>query len=570
MAEVVTALAQAARNEPLSAIVSRLRYQAAVHSEVPLSRWLKTDTSSNRERADALRWQVGPVSLDASKQQLDLSTLELLLEWVELCGLDHQRSALFAGKPINLSERRPALHMALRWPTGELSPAGSELAVEAAQSQKAKMATLVERIRSGDWQGATGKPIRHLIHIGVGGSDLGPRLASQALAEDCQQGSIDVHFVSCMDGGQLLPLMRTLDPAATLVVVASKSFGTVDTLFNLRTALTWVSDGVGLDEQSVCQHQLLGVSTRPDRMAEFGIPIEHQLEFEAWVGGRFSLWSTIGVSLAVQIGMPAFQALLDGAHAMDRHFLEAPAHDNLPVLTAVIGAWNSQFLEIPTHAVLPYDSRLALLPSYLQQLEMESNGKSCSREGSPVESRTCPILWGDLDPNAQHTFYQLLHQGSHTVSADLLAVTGRYQDEDGYMRERLQDQKRLTLANCLAQSQLLALGDQAIPSSLRGHLAQGFSGNHPHSLLLMERLSPYSLGVLLALYEHKVFVQSLLWNLKSFDQPGVELGKRLAESVYRRLWGAQAEAAKMVDDLSVCGLLTQQLSSLCDGVAESR
>ena len=220
--------------------------------------------------------------------------------------------------------------------------------------------------------------------------------------------------------------------------------------------------------------------------------------------------------------------------------------------------------------MLPYDSRLALLPSYLQQLEMESNGKSCSREGSPVESRTCPILWGDLDPNAQHTFYQLLHQGSHTVSADLLAVTGRYQDEDGYMRERLQDQKRLTLANCLAQSQLLALGDQAIPSSLRGHLAQGFSGNHPHSLLLMERLSPYSLGVLLALYEHKVFVQSLLWNLKSFDQPGVELGKRLAESVYRRLWGAQAEAAKMVDDLSVCGLLTQQLSSLCDGVAESR
>lgn len=557
MPEAVTALSQAARNKPLNSLLSRLCDQVGEHGEAPLSRRLKADTPSNRERVEALRWQMGPVSLDASKQKLDVPTLELLLEWAELCGLDRQRSALFAGEPVNVSEGRAALHTALRWPLDELAPAGSEQAVKVAKGQKAKMATLVERIRCGGWQGATGKSIRHLVHISVGGSDLGPRLVSQALAEECQQGAVDVHFVSCMDGGQLLPLMRSLDPATTLIVAASKSFNTVDTLFNLRTVLSWISDALGLDEQAVRQHQLLGVSARTDKMAEFGIPTEHQLEFEEWVGGRFSLWSTIGVSLAVQNGMPAFQALLDGAHAMDCHFLKAPAQDNLPVLAAVIGAWNSQFMEIPIHAVLPYDNRLALLPAYLQQIEMESNGKSSSRGGSPVESRTCPILWGDLGPNAQHAFYQLLHQGSHTVSADLLAVTGRYQEEEGGLADRLHVQQRLTLANCLAQSQLLALGDEAIPPSLQGHLAQGYRGNQPHSLLLMERLTPYSLGMLLALYEHKVFVQSLLWDLNSFDQPGVELGKRLAESVHRRLGGDQVESAEVVDDLSTQELLDE-------------
>ncbi|MDN3554948.1 glucose-6-phosphate isomerase [Halomonas maura] len=528
----------------------RLAGKAEALQTTPLAMWLHDGSRLCRARAEALSWRWGPLSLDASKQRLDQEALQLLVDWAESRELHRWRKALFAGEIVNPSEGRPAWHAASRWRGESPPPSGSEAAVAEAQAQRRRMSALVEHIRAGRWQGATGRPIRHLVHIGVGGSDLGPRLVSEALAEEGDAGAIEVHFVSSMDGGQLLPLMERLDPAATLLVVASKSFTTVDTSFNLHTALAWLEASLETGEAEIRRHQLIGVSAYPERMTAFGIPEAHQLTFSEGVGGRFSLWSAIGVSLAVRIGMPAFEGLLEGAHAMDRHFLEAPSRDNLPVLSAVIGAWNSQFLGIPSHAILPYDSRLASLPAYLQQLEMESNGKSCTRDGLPVESATCPILWGEVGPNAQHVFYQLLHQGSHTVSAELLAVAHRHGSRGGRLGACLRDQQRLTLANCLAQSQLLALGDEAIPSSLQGFLSQGYRGNQPHSVLVMESLTPEALGSLLALYEHKVFVQSLLWGLNPFDQPGVELGKRLASSLYRRLGGEAVAPEEAVVDVA--------------------
>lgn len=289
-------------------------------------------------------------------------------------------------------------------------------------------------------------------------------------------------------------------------------------------------------------------------MTEFGIPEAHQLEFKEWIGGRFSLWSPIGVSVAMQLGLAQFDALLAGAHAMDQHFLDTPLAQNLPVLQALVGAWNCQFLNIPTHAVLPYDGRLKSLAAYLQQLEMESNGKSVGLDGRSVNHATCPILWGDVGPNAQHAFYQLLHQGSHTVSADFVAVAQRRADVATPVAESLEQQNSLTLANCLAQAQLFALGDDAIPPALRGYMAQGYRGNQPNSVILMRELNAWSIGALLALYEHKVFVQSVLWNLNPFDQPGVELGKQLATSLYQTLAGLPIEHQN-VEDPSTAQLL---------------
>jgi len=346
--------------------------------------------------------------------------------------------------------------------------------------------------------------------------------------------------VSTMDGAQLLPLMQSLNPATTLVVLASKSFTTADTRFNVRTALAWLCEGLGVDAGTVCQHQVLGVSARPEKMDEFGIPEAHQLLFPETVGGRFSVWSAIGVSVALELGMASFEALLAGAHAMDVHFQQAPLAENLPVLLGLVGAWNTQFLNIPSHLLLPYDGRLKSLPPYLQQLEMESNGKSTGPNGEPVANVTCPIVWGDVGPNAQHAFYQLVHQGCHEVSADFIAVAGRPAVGAGEVSEAFQAQERLTLANCLAQSQLFALGDAAITDELRSTTELGYRGNQPNTVILLETLDAWSLGALLAMYEHKVFVQSVLWGINPFDQPGVELGKKLATRLYQTLTDAEA------------------------------
>ncbi|RUR29993.1 glucose-6-phosphate isomerase [Vreelandella nanhaiensis] len=518
---------------PVNALYAHAE-QLQAHS---LSDLLGCDSSSAQQRASALAFTFGSLHLDVSKQRITPHTLKLLIDWAHSCGVKEKRQALFSGQKVNISERREALHMAARWPKHKTPPKGMEAAATFCQQQQLRLAGMVSRVHEGRWFGATGQAITDVVHIGVGGSDLGPKLISEALADRPSHEKVRVHYVSTMDGAQLLPLMERLNPATTLLVLASKSFTTADTQFNVRTALAWLSEALEIDISTICHHQLVGVSSKPEKMTAFGIPEAHQLVFKDWIGGRFSLWSPIGVSVAMQLGMEQFNALLAGAHAMDQHFLDAPLEENLPTLLALVGAWNCQFLNIPTHAVLPYDGRLKSLSAYLQQLEMESNGKSVGLDGRSVNHATCPIMWGDVGPNAQHAFYQLLHQGGHTVSADFVAVAKRDVVATDEVSRALCAQEQLTLANCLAQSQLFALGDDAIPVSLRGHMAQGYRGNHPNSLLLLQELNPWSIGALLALYEHKVFVQSVLWNLNPFDQPGVELGKQLATSLYEMLAG---------------------------------
>ncbi|GEN24191.1 glucose-6-phosphate isomerase [Halomonas cupida] len=538
----------------LAQIQQQLKSQASQLQKVSLSDLLTGDTGEQRLKQLSARF--AGWHLDLSKQRWQPETLKVLADWADARGLDEHRQKLFAGAIVNPSERRPALHTVLRWPQEQPAPEGCEKAVAFAQQQRGRMASLVQKVRSGQWRGLLGQPVRDVIHIGVGGSDLGPRLVSDALQETHHQGEVEVHFVSTMDATQLVPLMRKLDPATTLVVLASKSFTTADTQFNLNTALTWLASSLDVSIRAVCERHLIGVSARPEKMTEFGIPEAHQLVFAEGVGGRFSLWSPIGISLAMQIGMPAFNELLAGAHAMDRHFLEAPTTENLPALLALVGAWNCQWLGIPSHAVLPYDGRLECLPDYLQQLEMESNGKSVDINGQGVDHPTCPILWGDVGPNAQHAFYQLLHQGSHTVSADFIAVRRRHRHAAEGLQESLRDQQQLTLANCLAQAQLMALGDDAIPPSLRDHMARGYRGNQPNSLLLVDELTPWSLGALLAMYEHKVFVHSVLWGLNPFDQPGVELGKLLAQGIYRALSNGQTNSSDQVKDPSTDAMIS--------------
>ncbi|RLK48380.1 glucose-6-phosphate isomerase [Alkalispirillum mobile] len=478
----------------------------------------------------------GGLLLDFSRQRINDDVLSLLTQCaVERC-VPAQREALVTGAPVNCSEQRPALHTALRWPVDKAPLSGTESACRFAHQQQARMAQLVTALQHGEWLGATGKPITDIIHIGVGGSDLGPRLVSEALQGFAtpQANPIKAHFVSTIDGTQLGPLTAQLDPASTLVVIASKSFATADTLANARSALGWISTQLNIPEREIIAAQVVGVSARPDRMIECGIPTAHQLLLGDCVGGRFSVWSPISLVVAAQLGMPVFQRLLQGAHQMDCHFLNAPLADNLPVLAGLLAVWNAQYLGIPTHAALPYDGRLACLPAYLQQLEMESNGKTQDAHKTPLDHATCPIVWGDVGSNGQHAFYQLLHQGSHTVSADLMVAVAPQRGDTDSLTPQTQEQHQLTQAHCLAQARLLTLGDAAVGSSDASKVP-GYRGNQPCNLLVLDALTPEILGQLLALYEHKVFVKAALWGLNPFDQPGVEFGKTLATEYFQAL-----------------------------------
>lgn len=498
-------------------------------------------------RAQALQHTFGSLHVDISKQRITPETLALLEQWATRRHLPEKRRALFHGEQVNVSEERAALHMAARWPAECQPPAGMAPAVSQCHAQQLKLAGLVDKLHGAKWQGVTGQPLTEVVHIGVGGSDLGPRLVNNALADIPDDKGIRVHYVSTMDGSQLIPLMEELDPAVTLLVLASKSFTTADTRFNVDTALAWLSHSLGVSAAAVCRQQLLGVSACPDKMDDLGIAKKHQLTFPESIGGRFSVWSAIGVSIAVALGMQAFEQLQAGAHAMDRHFLDAPFARNLPMLLGSIGAWNTQFLGIPSHVVLPYDGRLQYLTPYLQQVEMESNGKSADMQGKSVLHATSPIIWGDVGSNAQHAFYQLLHQGSHTISADFLAVAQRNAKRTEQVAEPLQNQHAFTLANCLAQSRLMAFGDAAIPAGLKGEAAMGYRGNQPSTTIVLKTLDAWSLGALMAMYEHKVFVQAALWGLNPFDQPGVELGKQLATGLYQAFDSQESGCASPCD-----------------------
>ncbi|MAC47775.1 MAG: glucose-6-phosphate isomerase [Oceanospirillum sp.] len=475
------------------------------------------------ERGERLRCQAAGLTLDYSKQSITDEVFEELLKLADSCQLPRHINKLFSGDIVNLSEDKAALHTALRTPA-EVLP--DELGMISAELDK--LAQLVFKIQQGVWRGFSGKRITDVVNLGVGGSDLGPLMVSHALDEYRDEGgkNLKVHFASSMDGSQLFQLMEHLDPESTLFIVSSKSFTTIDTLSNAQTVRDWLGHYCS-DEAMLLRCHFIGVSANRNRMTQWGIHSENQLEFWSWVGGRFSLWSAIGLPIALSVGMFAFRRLLAGAFQMDQHFRSAPLAENLPVIMALLGVWNVSFRDIRAHAILPYDGRLKFFPSYLEQLEMESNGKSVTQLGEPVDYMTCPVLWGEVGTNAQHAFYQLLHQGTQPVVSDFIIAASRY---DGPVQQPHQDallkQHDLNISNCLAQSRVLAFGAGEQPGPLNSF--RHYPGNQPSSTLVLNRLEPESMGALIAAYEHKVFCQAVIWGINPFDQWGVELGKEVA------------------------------------------
>ena len=494
--------------------------------------------ASSETRTEHFSAQTGALYMDYSKQCIDEAVFSALLTLADSCDLKSRIDALLQGAKVNTSEARPALHTALRLPKGSILQVGEQnVATDVARSLM-HVERLSQRIRQGTWRGFSGKAITDVVNLGVGGSDLGPLMAAQALNEWADT-DIDVHFISNMDGSQLDNLLKRLRPETTLFIISSKSFGTVDTLSNAKTALSWLlatevrSAG---SKDSVLRRHFIGISANTEKMSAWGIHPENQLLLWDWVGGRFSLWSAIGLTIAIRIGMDNFRALLAGAHSMDVHFATADFTDNLPVILGLLAVWNSTFLHIHAHTVLPYDGRLGYLPSYLTQLEMESNGKSVTHSGVHIDYNTCPILWGEVGSNAQHAFYQLLHQGTQQVSCDFIACVRHYSRD--MQNNSLQQQHELSLANCLAQSRVLAFGNAAINNDGTTSAADKYKryrGNQPSTTLLIDELTPHSLGALIALYEHKVYVMASIWDINPLDQWGVEMGKQMAESVYQAL-----------------------------------
>ena len=499
------------------------------------------------DRARKFSVTVEGIYFDYSKQCLDQNVKEALIELANACNLKQKIARLYQGDKVNSSEDRAALHTALRLPkTAQLSHQGVDVVAEVHDSLE-KAAVMVDRIRNGIWRGYSGKAITDVVNNGVGGSDLGPVMTNTAL-DEWADSTIKVHFVSNMDGTQLGSLLERLNPETTLFIISSKSFGTVDTLSNAQTARAWLFS-TGASQATLLRRHFIGISANPERVSAWGIPEDHQLKLWDWVGGRFSMWSAIGLAVAIRIGTKQFNEMLQGAYAMDQHFVQADFEQNLPILLGLIGVWNSTFLEINAHTVLPYDGRLKYFPSYLTQLEMESNGKSVTHDGQPVNYATCPILWGEIGSNAQHAFYQLLHQGTQKVSCDFIACVNYYQESEA---GELKHQHALSLANCLAQSRVLAFGNDALapkPDQAASDLDKfkRYRGNQPSTTILLDELTPRSFGALIALYEHKVFVMASIWDINPFDQWGVEMGKQVANEVFAHIH-LQKSSSTQVED----------------------
>jgi glucose-6-phosphate isomerase len=458
------------------------------------------------------------------------------LALAEAAGVRARAQAMFAGERINVTENRPVLHVALRAPRSESILVDGEDVVPAVHAVLDRMAAFAERVRSGAWTGFTGRRINNVVNIGIGGSDLGPAMAYEALRHYSERELV-VRFVSNVDGADFVEATRDLEPAETLFIVASKTFTTLETLTNARTARQWLLRALG-DERAVARH-FVAVSTNAAEVRKFGIDTDNMFPFWDWVGGRYSMWSAIGLALMLAIGPDGFRTLLEGAHEMDRHFRTAPFARNLPVLLALLGLWYDDFFGAETYAVLPYSQYLTRLPAYLQQLDMESNGKSVDVDGRRVDVQTGPIVWGAPGTNGQHAFYQLLHQGTKLVPADFI----------GFCRplDELGDHHTLLAANLFAQTEALAFGRTA-PDP-----ARSFDGNRPSNTILADQLTPHTLGALVALYEHKVFVQGTIWRINSFDQWGVELGKVLATRIAPEL--AAADEPALSHDSSTNALL---------------
>ena len=540
-----------------SQVTHRLDNLAGIKKNQHLNQLFDQDA----QRFDQFSIRFDQLFYDFSKHRIDQDIVDALVELTQVKQLDAWIKRFFSPEEINYTEHRAAMHWALRVPkeANEHSQLNEQV-----HEQLERMYKLVNQIHAGQYRGYTGEVIQDVVNIGVGGSDLGPLMVSHALSDYkvATTQSLNVHFVSTMDGSQLSDLLHQLRPETTVFIISSKSFGTIDTLSNAQTVRQWLVKALG-NEFDVVKHHFIGVSTKPDKMTEWGIAPENQLLLWDWVGGRYSLWSCIGLPIALNIGVDGFKQLLAGAYAVDQHFQHAPVAENIPAMMGLLGVWNNNFLNIQTHAVLPYDGRLKYFASYLQQLEMESNGKSIQRDNRKVEFDTCPIIWGEVGPNAQHAFYQLLHQGTQSVSCDFIAPAQRYNaNQFTYAQnaEALIEQHHLALSNCLAQSRLLAFGNRALNQDELSDLPlyKQYEGNQPSSTLLLNELSPYSLGMLIALYEHKVFVQSVIWNINPFDQWGVEKGKEIANQILPILNKKQQDLTQL--DASTQGLINILLS----------
>jgi glucose-6-phosphate isomerase len=502
--------------------------------------------------------------LDYSKNRITSRTMELLMEMARNSGLDDRRRQMFEGEAINFTENRSVLHTALRRPPGYSLVIDGEDVSSEVSAVLDQMRAFCARVISGEWTGYTGKRITDVVNIGIGGSDLGPYMVTEAL-KPFAHGKLRVHFVSNIDGSHLAETLKSVSPETTMFIIASKTFTTQETLTNAMSARSWFLDRAG-DMAHVARH-FVAVSTNRQKVEEFGIDAGNMFRFWDWVGGRYSLWSAIGLSIALYLGFDRYEELLAGAHAMDEHFMEAPLESNVPVILALLGIWYNNFFDARTHAIIPYDQYLHRFPAYLQQLDMESNGKRVNRAGQETEYATGPVIWGEPGTNAQHAFFQLMHQGPGMVPADFI-VPLRSQNPMGEHHDML-------LANCFAQTEALMRGKSEYEARVELQAAgvegpelnmllphKVFPGNRPTNTILLEQLDPFTLGSLIAMYEHKVFVQGVVWDINSFDQWGVELGKQLAKVILPEL---KSEAAVESHDASTNALINRYRESKAGG-----
>ncbi len=519
----------------MSSLTQSPAWQALVRHQQEIQNLHMRDLfKEDQQRAEKYTLQFGNILLDYSKNIITANTLALLFQLARGAGVEKLRDRMFDGNAINCTEQRAVLHTALRnHNTDEIRVDGIDVMPKVRAVLK-QMSRFSQSIRTGHWTGHTGKAVTDVVNIGIGGSDLGPLMVCEAL-RPYQKDDINLHFVSNVDGTHIGETLKKLDSETVLFIIASKTFTTQETLTNAHTARDWFLQNVG-DETAIARH-FVAVSSNAEKVAEFGIDTDNMFEFWDWVGGRYSLCSAIGLSVSIAIGMDRFEELLTGAEDMDQHFLNADLEQNMPVLLALLGIWYHNFFGAASYAIEPYDQYLHRLPAYLQQLDMESNGKSVSRDAEYItDYSTGPVLWGEPGTNGQHAFFQLLHQGTHLVPADFLAPINS--------QNPLGDHHRFLLANCLAQTEALMKGKTEAEAraeleaeGLSGATLENllphkvFAGNRPTNTILFDRLDPHTLGALIALYEHKVFVQGVIWNINSFDQWGVELGKQLAKTI---------------------------------------
>lgn len=536
------------------ALTTTASYQALETHALEAEDWkLRGLFAANPTRFPDMTVDAAGLFLDYSKNRLDARTLELLSDLARERGVESQRDAMFAGERINLTEHRAVLHTALRAPRDTALVVDGQDVTADVHAVLERVRAFTDAVRAGTWLGYSGKPITDIVNIGIGGSDLGPKMVCLALRQYAHP-RLTMHFVSNVDGHDMDAALAKVKPETTLFIVASKTFTTTETMMNAQTARAWFLQHA--PSEALAKH-FVAVSTNTEAIKTFGIDPANMFPFWDWVGGRYSVWSAIGLSVALSVGFGYFSDLLAGAHAMDLHFKEAPLEKNMPVLLGMIGFWNRQFLGCPSLSIAPYHQDLKRFPAYLQQLDMESNGKRVTKAGLPVDTLTCPVIWGDCGTNGQHAYFQLLHQGTDVTPIDFIAALRPAHEYTNH--------HAALLANCFAQSEAFMRGKtiDEVRADLQG---QGlspaeiervaphktFPGNRPSNTILMEYLTPYTLGALIALYEHKTFVQGVIWDVNSFDQWGVELGKVLAKTIEAELTG---ESVPERHDSSTNGLI---------------